>query len=122
MTDQQPQDEKKLDVNSIVPIPNPADPKAGATFYLLETQKQQLEKQQLENDALRQDAGHRGRWSGRLFPLCAGWLLAVVGILLLEGFHFRGFNLDNSVIIAFIGTTTADVLGLGYIVVKYLFR
>jgi hypothetical protein len=123
MTDsQQPPDEKAaLTLDSIVEVPAPADATAGAAFFAIETQRLQIEKLQLENRATALDTGHRDRWARRLFPLCAGWLLAVVAVLTFQGFNLWGFHLDNSVLIAFIGTTTADVLGLGYIVVNYLF-
>jgi hypothetical protein len=119
---QQPADEKAaLTLDSIVEVPAPADAMAGAAFFEIETQRLQIEKLQLENRATALDTGHRDRWAKRLFPLCAGWLLAVVAVLTLQGFNLWGFHLDNSVLIAFIGTTTADVLGLGYIAVNYLF-
>jgi hypothetical protein len=110
-----------LTVDSIVPVPASAAPADGAMFYALETQKLQLDKTKITNEALRKDAEHRDKWAGRLFPVCTWWLVAVVLVMGLEGFHLWGFHLDNSVLIAFIGTTTADVLGLGYIVVNYLF-
>ncbi|MGO9678886.1 MAG: hypothetical protein ACLPW4_16705 [Candidatus Sulfotelmatobacter sp.] len=106
-------------MDSIVVAPPSAV--SGNVYYELEKQKLQLEKLTLDNAALRQDTAHRDRWGKRLFPLCAGWLVAVVVVLTLEGFHIYGFHLDNAVLIAFIGTTTVDVLGLGYIVVNYLF-
>jgi hypothetical protein len=118
---QQPDEHSPLTVDSIVLVPTPAAPAEGAAFVGIEISKLQIEKLKLTNDALRRDTGHRDTWAKKLFPLCAGWLAAVVVILLLEGFHLFGFHLDNSVLIAFIGTTTADVLGLGYIVVNYLF-
>jgi hypothetical protein len=124
MTDQQPQQGEPaapLTVDSIVAVPSPTVTSQGPSFFDLETQKQQLEKLKLVNAALSQDTQHRGNWARRLLPLCSGWLIAVVLVLILEGFHVYSFHLDNSVLIAFIGTTTADVLGLGYIVVNYLF-
>jgi hypothetical protein len=118
----QPPDElAPLTVDSIVEVPAPAAPAKGAEFLDIETHKLQVERLRLGNDAFRQDAEHRDKWARRLFPLCAGWLLSVVLVMGLLGFHGWGFHLDNSVMIAFIGTTTADVLGLGYIVVNYLF-
>ncbi|HEY6339009.1 MAG TPA: hypothetical protein VIW68_11010 [Candidatus Sulfotelmatobacter sp.] len=121
MPDQLPQAKPSgLTVDSIVPVPAPAVP-AGAVFYELETQKFQLEKFKITIDALRRDVDHRDKWANRLFPVCAGWLIAVLIVLGLQGFHVAGFHLNDSVLIAFIGTTTADVLGLGYIVVNYLF-
>jgi hypothetical protein len=123
MTDNpQSQDEHTaLTLESIGDVPAPADVIAGAAFFAIETQKLQIEKLQLENNAISLNTGHRDKWAKKLFPLCTGWLIAVVVVLVLQGFHLGGFHLDNSVLIAFIGTTTADVLGLGYIVVNYLF-
>jgi hypothetical protein len=110
-----------LTVDSIVDVPAPAEPAKGAVFYELEEQGYKLEKLRLQNQAIALDMGHRNAWAKKLLPLCMGWLGSVVVIMILEGFHIGGFHLDNSVLIAFIGTTTADVLGLGYIVVNYLF-
>jgi hypothetical protein len=121
MTDNPPSSEGNrlaLTVDSIVVAP--VAPATGE-FYQIETQKIELDRLRLENNALSVNTGHRDRWAKKLFPLCAGWLIAVVAVLMLEGFHVWGFHLDNSVLVAFIGTTTADVLGLGYIVVNYLF-
>src|SRR5579863_2158254 len=109
-----------LTVDSIVDVPAPAPPNEGEAFFDLETQRLQIEKLKIVNHALMLDTGHRDKWAKRLFPLCAAWLIAVVVVLVFEGFHLWGFHLDNSVVITFVGTTTADVLGLGYIVVNYL--
>jgi hypothetical protein len=110
-----------LTVDSIVIAPPPQEPELARAYYIGEVQKAELEKQTLANAALRQDTAHRDKWGKRVFPLCAAWLLAVVAILVLQGFKIHSFHLDNSVLIAFIGTTTVDVLGLGYIVANYLF-
>jgi hypothetical protein len=121
MTDNPPpleDNQLALTVDSIVVAPAAS---VTGEFYQIETQKIELDRLRLENNALSVNTGHRDRWARKLFPLCAGWLVAVVAVLMLEGFHSWGFHLDNSVLIAFIGTTTADVLGLGYIVVNYLF-
>jgi hypothetical protein len=110
-----------LTVDSIVPAPAAPETEISQLAFAGESQRAELEKQRLENAALRQDTAHRDKWGKRVFPMCAAWLLAVVVIMLLEGFHLFGFHLDNSVLIAFIGSTTADVIGLGYIVANYLF-
>jgi hypothetical protein len=110
-----------LTVDSIVEVPAPAGHAKGAEAYQLEEQRYKTEKLGLENRALALDTGHRDQWARKLLPLCLGWLISVVALLALQGFHLFGFHLDDSVLIAFIGTTTADVLGLGYIVVNYLF-
>ena len=122
MTDNQlPGEQTRLTVDNIIPVPASANPEAGALAYNLEIQKAQVEKLKLANDALRQDIEHRNKWAKRLLPVCIGWVAIVAAAMGLEGFHVWGFHLDNSVLNVFIGATTADVLGLGYIVVKYLF-
>lgn len=110
-----------LTVDSIVPVPAVPETELSRLAVAGESQKADLEKQKLENAALRQDTAHRDKWGKRVFPMCAAWLVAVIVILLLQGFQIWGFHLDNSVLIAFIGSTTADVIGLGYIVANYLF-
>lgn len=82
----------------------------------------ELEKSQLLNQELLDNIVRRGNWGNRIFWLLLGWLIAVIAIVVLQGFSIAGFRLSDSIIIAFIGTTTADVLALGYIVAKYLFQ
>lgn len=85
MTDNQPSPEGSqlaLTVDSIVVAP--AAPATGE-FYQIETQKIELDRLRLENNALSVNTGHRDRWAKKLFPLCAGWLIAVVTVLTLEG-------------------------------------
>lgn len=50
-----------------------------------------------------------------------GWLLSVILCLAFEGLHLWGFHLSDAVVIAFITTTTVNVIGLGYIVAKFFF-
>jgi hypothetical protein len=83
--------------------------------------KQNSGKLNLVNKELELNIEKRGDWGNRAFWLLVGWLFVLVGILLFQGFHRWGFSLDRSIVITFIETTTADVLGLGYIVVNYLF-
>ena len=88
----------------------------------LEFKQAELEKAQLQNQELLDNILRRGNWGNRIFWLLLGWLIAVVAIVTAQGFGFAGFHLDNSIMLAFIGTTTLDVLSLGYIVANYLFQ
>jgi hypothetical protein len=111
-----------LGVADIVAPPIPSAPAEDENLlYELEVKSAELDKARLANDAFRQDIQDRGRWGGRVFWLLVGWLLAVVGVMTLQGFGFWGFKLDKSIIITFITTTTVNVLSLGYIVANYLF-
>jgi hypothetical protein len=72
---------------------------------------------------LAQDTGNRRRYADSLWYLVVSWLggiaifLAADGILTAVGIKF----LDNSVMLALIGGTTASVLALFTIVAKFLF-
>ena len=107
-------------LDKIVPAPQ-APPEAAHAALDLETKQAELAKLNLRNRELREILEQRQDWGDRVFWMLLGWLLSVVVVLVLEGFHVAGFHLDNSVLIAFIGTTTADVLGLGYVVANFLF-
>jgi hypothetical protein len=102
------------------PIPPPSAEDENV-LYELEVRNAELEKALRANEAFRQDIHGRARWGSRVFWLLIGWLLAVIGVMIFQGFNFRGFKLDNSIIITFITTTTINVLSLGYIVANYLF-
>ena len=49
------------------------------------------------------------------------WLLCVLAVIFLQGFNTHQFHLSDSVLVTLIPTTTANVLGLVFIVAKYLF-
>jgi hypothetical protein len=82
----------------------------------------QLEEASLNNLALRQLIQGRGDWGTRIFWIMIGWLTSVIACLVFQGFHIFGFNLSDAVIIAFITTTTINVLGLGHIVARHFFQ
>lgn len=56
-----------------------------------------------------------------LFILVVLWVVSIPGLLLIVGYQYRGFNLSDSVIIAYITSTTVSVLGLFHIAAKWLF-
>jgi len=70
---------------------------------------------------LRQDTELRRDFSHKIFKLIVVWLIFVGLVILLEGFHVKGFNLGNAVMIALITTTTGSVIGIFLIVARYLF-
>ena len=88
-------------------------------------EKADVIRQGLENLDYAKDIEARDKYARRLFLLVVGWILAVFAIVLLQGFlgHVdkQIFYLSDGVVIAFISGTTANVLGLLAIVVRYLF-
>jgi hypothetical protein len=113
-------DPAKLTVADIVAAPT--DRSDRTKVYLeLELKQAELDRSLILNRELGENITHRGTWGNRVFWMLIGWLLSVLAVVLLQGFDFCNFHLDDSVVIAFISTTTVNVLSLGYIVANYLF-
>lgn len=73
-----------------------------------------------EKERFRQDTEHRHGliiWMKRLISL---WLSSVIVVLILEGIH--AISLSDTVLVTLLATTTADVLGLPYIILRDLFK
>lgn len=90
----------------------------------------QVEQDDLETEERRirlvgfaQDIRERRRYAGRIFWLVSLWLIAMFILLLLEGFLSRRdwFHLEPSVLLAAIGGTTVNVIGIFIVVARYLF-
>ncbi|HEV3459736.1 MAG TPA: hypothetical protein VHG32_24555 [Thermoanaerobaculia bacterium] len=67
----------------------------------------------------RQDIDERKKYAALIFWLLCTWLVALFGLLVSCGLH--RLDLSDKVLIAVITGTTADVFGIFYIVVAYLF-
>jgi len=63
----------------------------------------------------------RKKFAPWLFGLVCVWLIVVSVAIFFSGFEFYCFNLSDKVLIAFIATTTVNVLGLFYVVAKWLY-
>jgi hypothetical protein len=121
-----PQDERKplsqlaLDsINASVVDRASADPDSRT---LLE--KQTLETQYLKEQirSLSQDIDERKKYAHRIFCLICSWLGITFAVLIANGIqNGKWFSLPQPVLLALIGGTSADVLGIFYIVTHYLF-
>ena len=85
-------------------------------------------KLQYEIDSLKQELReardtHEARimYIGRTFWLVVAWLACVVASVTFAGFRFCEFSLSDNVLIAFITSTTVNVLGLFVLVAKWLY-
>jgi len=83
--------------------------------------EQQVEGLRLENQSLKQDIDERRKYAHRIFCLISTWLIAVFVLLAVQGFNLLSFRLSDSVLLAVVGSTTVNVLGIFYIVANYLF-
>ncbi len=79
------------------------------------------ERERAELKSLRQDIEQRARYARQIFRLICTWLVALLGVLVFQGFGLSGFKLSDSVLMTLIGGSTGSVLGLFLVVVRYLF-
>lgn len=63
----------------------------------------------------------RKSYANKIFFLVVGWLVALGLVVLLAGWRLGGFELDSKVLLALIGGTTLNVLGIFTIVTNFLF-
>ena len=100
-------------------------PVAGDAQTIEETFSFSQEWAKAEINSYNQDTDERKRYAHRIFCLICTWLCGVFLILLLQGFRstqFYGwFQLSQPVLLALIGSTTLNVLGVFIIVTHYLF-
>jgi hypothetical protein len=70
-----------------------------------------------------QDINERRRYAGRIFWIIVFWLAGIFVLLLIQGAlsPWRLFSLDDAVLIAAIGGTTVNVIGIFIVVARYLF-
>lgn len=80
----------------------------------------ELEYKREELESRKQDRKQRGRFSIWIFGF-----MGIYMILVLAGLYFVGcgvLSLSDTVLVALLTTTTADVIGIFIIVAKYLFH
>lgn len=115
------------------PIPAKRDDLAEAEVQDLEKARSIAELRDFTNEV-----ENRSKYTSRLFWLMVGWIVVVLGILIASGVEVPpimpddvkltafgrwvgSFRLSDPVLIALIGGTTANVIGLFLVVANYLF-
>ncbi len=63
----------------------------------------------------------RKDYASKIFKLVVWWLIGLGVVVLLSGWKIEGFALDRAVLLALIGGTTLNVLGIFTIVTNFLF-
>ncbi|WP_195487825.1 hypothetical protein [Bacteroides fragilis] len=79
-----------------------------------------IRNEELENR--RQDRAQRKVHADNLFTFLCFYMILVFFILYKSGSLYNSFELSDSVIIALITTTTANIIGIFAFVVRYLFK
>ncbi len=89
----------------------------------LEKQRLFLENRtrDLENEGHQQDTQERKRYAKRIFWMLCVWLSIVLTAILISGLTVLDFHLSDTILMALIGSTTANIAGFFFAVVKYLF-
>jgi hypothetical protein len=93
-----------------------------------DTQREKADLEQkrygTQTSGLTQDIAERKKYAGFFFGLSCAWLVAIMTIVMLQGFGSfwkQPFKLSDSIVLTMIGSTTVNVLGILYIVANYLF-
>lgn len=60
-------------------------------------------------------------YANKIFCLVVYWLVGIAFFLVLQGFHVMGFNLADKTMLALIGGTTLNVVGIFAVVANFLF-
>jgi len=113
--------------NSIVSLITDVKSEKNAKLTLHE--EEDLKSKQLDNQlksekllGVTQDRKERKKFANKLYWFLVGFMVCVFFLLFLSGHKCIKFTLDNSVLIALITTTSANVIGIFIYVVKYLFH
>lgn len=116
-----PPDEQPKPDLSVVIAPPLIEDKADVRLAEEEIDFFEKERKKIDLKGLSDDQKARKQWGERVFWLLVAWLVTVLVSVSFQGFGWLHFHLSDSVLIALISTTTANVLSLGYIVANYLF-
>lgn len=106
----------QINVEPVKKAPLEADPRTKDESRDLEYERKYAE---LEN--LKDHFKQRKKYARLIVNLACGWMIAVFVMMLLQGFAWKGFHLSDSIVLAALGTTTANIFGVLLIVTKYFF-
>lgn len=118
MNQEQSQDEIILDIENSPVNETPISSRdIGQEIKITELD---IRKEELEGK--RQDRLQRKAYADNIFTFLCIYMIIVFVILFKHGCLFNGFELSDSVIVALITTTTANIIGIFVFVVRYLFN
>ncbi len=99
---------------------------------LRDSEKLHQERIRAETESFKSNTRQRKSYALRIYILTTVWLVLVLLIVVFSGFSAGGarvalggtpvgFKLSDTVLLALIGTTTANIVGVLVVVVKYFF-
>ena len=123
--------ENAAEVDGVVTLSTSAEPDYGRSLdehkkdYIIEHERKTLaqlyELKQQELAQHKEIHKWRKNYSSKIFWLVCVWLGCVIVSIFFQGFNFSSFSLTDGVLIAFITTTTASVVGIFLVVANWLF-
>lgn len=82
-------------------------------------QQAELESRKIKNEEHRDDIDNRRKLSKWIISIFVGYIVVVLGIVFACGWGW--LTLSDSVMITLLSTTTANIVGLMTIILRYLF-
>jgi hypothetical protein len=116
VSDSDKPDLERIAAQVLPKIPDDPDPHTEEEIDDLDAQQRKLFLADLQ-----QDIDLRREFAGKIYWLVIIWVLAILAIVVLQGFRICNFELSNSVLLALIGSSTLNIVGLLYVVTHYLF-
>lgn len=101
------------------PVQADAQDSLSETDIEMELRRVELDIRKEELEGKRQDREQRGKFSKWIFIFMGAYMVIVLVVIFLAGLCV--LTLSNAAIVALLTTTTADVIGIFLVVVKYLF-
>src|SRR5438132_420315 len=80
--------------------------------YDREIRELEKDRNRLRNLELKQKIGARRVYVFAIFAMVSLWIAGIYALLILQGFQFYRFHLSDGIVLAAIGSTTANVLAL----------
>jgi len=108
-----------INAKAVEAVPEEPDVRAD-----LEKESIEVDEKRAELQSFIQDTGERKRHAKNIFILTCLWVTGIYALLLLQGFgglYRWAFHLSDSIMLAAIGSTTANIVGVFLIVTRYFF-
>ena len=113
-----------LELDREIKVEAPDAEEKEVKFIELKKQTEEYNKLKEEVESIKQDREERKVYAGKTFNLLCVYMVCVGILLLMSGFsgsEKAKFHLSDPVLIAILGTTTTNILGIFYFVANYLF-
>lgn len=97
--------------------------RAGLTSREIKDEKERLQNRMLESilKDKEQDRSQRKDYASMIFGFMCWYMFAVFFIIIMNGITVNHFHVSDEVILALLGTTAVEVIGIFAFVAKYLF-